>query len=145
MLTDVKNPELYSEWREFIESPETRAAFCYLVGIAACSKRFLCHIQWKGQVRDFRFHEISGDQPYSFITNQQWLLFYFRPPAVRSASHSVATLGPDFDTLQQNPAGEWALKLKDIADVQRLSRPLRRHSTLNYLSPVNHEKLAVSG
>jgi putative transposase len=34
----------------------------------------------------------------------------------------------------------------DVFDyIERFYNPLRRHSTLNYLSPVNYEKLAVSG
>ena len=67
---------LYPEWSRSIESDPVRAAFFHLVGIAASSKRFMCHAQWKGEIRDFRFIDIaSGEQPHSFITNQQWLLF----------------------------------------------------------------------
>jgi putative transposase len=34
----------------------------------------------------------------------------------------------------------------DIFDyIERFYNPLRRHSTLDYLSPVNYEKLAASG
>jgi hypothetical protein len=121
MLADARNTELYSEWFSFIEAPEVRAAFCYLVGLAASSRRYRCHIQWKGAVRDFRFHDASGEQSFSFISNQQWLLFYFRPSAIRSKTYSRTRLADDFDSLQENTAGEWTLKLKSIADVRRLS------------------------
>ncbi len=120
MLTDTKNGELYAEWLDFIGAPETSAAFCYLIGIAACSKRYKCHIQWKGEIRDFRFLDVSGEQPYSFITNQRWLLFYFRPPAVRSNIHSRDRLAQTFESFEENPAGEWTVKLRTIADVDRL-------------------------
>ena len=125
MLTDAKNAQLYAEWEQFIEAPEARAAFRYLVGLAACSKRFNCHIQWKGEVRDFRFHDTSGEQPHSFITNQRWLLFYFRPPAVRSGAYSRELLAQDFETFEENPAGEWTLKLRSIPDVERLSKHIQ--------------------
>jgi hypothetical protein len=129
VLTDAKNSELYADWLNFIEVPETRAAFCYIVGIAASSKRYSCHIQWKGQVRDFRFHDVSGEQPHAFITNQRWLLFYFRPPAVRSNTYSRDRLAKDFDRFWETPKGEWTVKLRDIADVERLSKHIQWSAT----------------
>jgi hypothetical protein len=112
---------LYPEWSRAIESDSTRAAFHYLVGIAASSRRFHCHAQWKGEVRDFRFIDpTSREQPYSFITNQQWLLFYFRSPAIRSNQYSRDSISKAFDTFHENPAGEWTLKLAAVPDVQRL-------------------------
>jgi hypothetical protein len=114
--------ELYPEWSRAIESDSARAAFHYLVGIAASSRRFVCHAQWKGEVRDFRFIEVaSGEQPHSFITNQQWLLFYFRPPAVRSSAHSRDKVAKSFDSFRENPAGEWTVRLASVSDVQVLS------------------------
>jgi hypothetical protein len=105
----------------FIEVPETHAAFCYIIGIAACSKRYQCDIQWKGKVRDFRFFDASGEQPYSFITNQRWLLFYFRLPAVRSNVNLRDRLGEAFDSFEENSAGGWTVKLSTVADVDRLT------------------------
>lgn len=121
MLTGTRNPELYREWERFIEARETRAAFRYLVGIAACSAKYHCHIQWKGKVRDFRFHDRDGKQPFAFITNQRWLLFYVRLPAVRGTSTStLKELKRAFDDAKLNAAGEWTIKLKSISDVDLL-------------------------
>jgi hypothetical protein len=83
----------------------------------------MCHAQWKGDVRDFRFVEIaSNEQPHSFITNQRWLLFYFRPPAIRSGRFDRSTLAAHFEGFGENPAGEWTIKLSTPADVQKLAR-----------------------
>jgi hypothetical protein len=125
VLTNARNAALYVNWVDFIESPQAREAFQYLVGIAATSTRFQCHIQWKGEVRDFRFHDDSGEQPLSFITNQQWLLFYFRPPAVRSGEYSRESIARDFDSFKVNTKGEWMVKLRSIDDVKRLSAHVR--------------------
>ena len=123
MLKDASNPDLYTQWLESIEARETRATFCYLLGIAASSDRFICHAQWKGPVRDFRFIDVaSAEQPYSFITNQRWLLFYFRPPALRLNAVSRDALVLDFDSFHENPAGEWTVKLMSISDVDRLGK-----------------------
>jgi hypothetical protein len=125
VLIDVKNPKLYSEWLEYIQDADVKAAFLYLIGLAACSRRFRCNIQWKGEVRDFRFHECSGEQPYSFITNQRWLLFYFRASAVRSDHKLRQTLSKVFDSFEENSAGEWTIKLRSISDVGKLTRRVR--------------------
>ena len=122
MLTDVKNSALYIEWLNYIEDSKVRAAFRYIVGLAACSNRFQCHIQWKGEVRDFRFHDDSGDQPHSFITNLRWLLFYFRPPAIRASRHARDSLQKAFDSFEETPAGEWTVKLRCISDVDKLTK-----------------------
>lgn len=122
MLTDVKNAELYRDWHDFLEEPAARQAFLYLIGIAACSSRYSCHIQWKGEVRDFRFHDMGGEQPFAFITNKRWLLFYFRLPAVRSSTIDRAMLAADFDSFNENAAGEWTVKLRCVGDVDRLLR-----------------------
>lgn len=123
MLLATQDFALYPEWSCAIESDEARAAFHYLIGVAASSRRYICHAQWKGEVRDFRFIEqSSGEQPHSFITNRRWLLFYFRPPAVRSAQYCRDTIVQTFETFRENPAGEWTLKLSGVADVQRLCK-----------------------
>jgi len=120
MLTDTKNAELYAEWLKTILDPQAKAAFQYIVGVAAGLEAYECHIQWKGEVRDFRFHDIGGEQPYSFITNNRWLLFYFRPPAVRSGRFSSKELMNFFDSFGENSAGEWTVRLRSIPDVERL-------------------------
>ena len=42
----------------------------------------------RGRSRDFRFIDTNGEQPFSFITNKSSLLFYFRPPSVRSGAYA---------------------------------------------------------
>lgn len=121
MIAEDQNLRLLPEWLSSIESNEARAAFCLLIGIAACSDRYICKAQWKGEIRDFRFLEIaSGKQPYSFIANQRWLLFYFRHPALRSGTISREDLLNRFDSLRENASGELTVKLSTISDIQRL-------------------------
>ena len=121
MLSPNQDTQLFLQWSQFIEHDETRAAFHYLVGIGACLENHNCHVRWKGQVRDFRFYDTVGEQPFSFITNKRWLLFYFRPPAVRSQAYSKDELSDLFDSFSENTAGEWTIKIRSIADVDRIA------------------------
>jgi len=125
VLADAKNQGLYSEWIDYIEDPGTKQAFRYIVGVAAASKEFVCHPQMKGvngPIKDFRFIDARGEQPFAFITNKRWLLFYFRPPAIRTKRYSRDSLINDFPSFVENPAGEWTVKLTCINDVVLLCK-----------------------
>ena len=120
MLSAARNTELYPEWLQHIESEETKDAFRYLVGLAAGLTSLTCHPQFKGDVRDFRFLNARDEQPFSFIPNKSWLLFYFRAPAVRSGMYSLGVLRAALESASENNSGEWSVRLRSIADVQRL-------------------------
>ncbi len=123
----MTNAALCAEWADYIEAPQAREAFQLLVGIAATSRQYQCSCQRKGPkgpVRDVRFRR-NGETPYAFIINREWLLFYFRAPAVRSNSHSKTSLARDFgEEFKSDPNGgnEWTVKLHSIDDVQRLMK-----------------------
>ena len=122
MISGAENSTLYGEWSQAIADPDVRDAFRYLVGLCAEQVRFTCHPQWKGDVRDFRFIDDGNEQPFSFIVNRSWLLFYLRPPAIRRKLVSRASLAANFDSLNENKAGEFTVKIRSIADAQRLWR-----------------------
>jgi hypothetical protein len=112
---------LIANWCEFIVDENVLSAFLYLVGLSASIDEYTCQIQWKGKVRDFRYLTGDRQQPFSFITNTRWLLFYFRVPAIRSGKYSSAELSDLFASFHENRAGEWTIKLETIADVKRLA------------------------
>jgi hypothetical protein len=124
VLEESTNAELYPDYLGYIESEKTRDAFRYVVGFAAGLKRFNARLQFNGEVRDFRFMDEHGEQPFSFITNQRWLLFYFRPPAIRSGRYSFQALKQVVDSAGENPAGEWTVKVRSLDDALRLVRLL---------------------
>ena len=120
MIAGAENSTLYIEWSQAIADPDVRNAFRYLVGLCAENTRYTCHPQWKGEVRDFRFIDEGNEQPFSFIVNRNWLLFYFRSPAIRRKLVARASLAANFDSLNENTAGEFTVKLRSISDIQRL-------------------------
>jgi hypothetical protein len=131
MLDTTRNPELFAQWLGFIAEDDVKDAFLHLLGLATASTRFTCHIQWKGDVRDFRFHDVgSQEQLHSFITNQRWLLFYFRPQAVRSGRYDRAALAADFESFTENAKGEWHIEIRSVADIHVLSRHIQWHTSV---------------
>lgn len=123
MLSLDHDPSRYPEWLDRIESSGTKEAFRYLIGAAACLRNLWCHAQLKGgegPVHDFRF--IEGDsQPFSFITNRRMgLLFYFRLPAVRSGRYNFEALRNEFGSVEQNPRGEWTVRINTVDEARRL-------------------------
>jgi hypothetical protein len=64
---------------------------------------------------------LFGDEtPFAFIPNREWVLFYFRLPAVRSGQYDLDVVKSTFDGVRVNGTGEWTVKLRSIADVRRL-------------------------
>lgn len=120
MIADAVAPDLYVEYLAKIGSEETRDAFFYIVGRASCLTELRCYPKNHGVVPAFRFFAWSEDQPFAFIPNNNWLLFYFRAPAVRSKRYSLSELRSIFESTEENSSGEWTVKLRNIEDVRRL-------------------------
>lgn len=120
MLEGSLWPELYCEWLEHISDPEARNAYLYLLGLAACSREYVCFPKQKGVVRDFRYVDSAKRQHFAFIPNAGWLLFYFRLPAIRTGRYSITELQAAFGSVGTNKAGEWTVKIANIADADRL-------------------------
>ncbi len=128
----VKGENYIPAWRKFIENDAVRDAFDYLVDSAEESQIYYCELHETSK-KDFRFydkpaHASERQQPLSFIVNKAtiigpWILFYFRPPAIRSGKYSEASLKKDFGEKFSRPkkrngdwTGEWTIKLHDKND-----------------------------
>lgn len=127
MLADSFNSELYHDWLGYIVDAEAKDAFVYITGYAACLSQYKCHPQFKGKngpLRDFRFFNTQNEQPFSFIVNQKWLLFYFRPPSALSRQYSFDLVKEALPSASINNSGEWTIKIKNIRDVKTLTNIL---------------------
>lgn len=128
MLADAFNSELYFDWLRHIVDVEAKDAFVYIIGYAACLSEYQCHPQFKGKngpLRDFRFFNMQNEQPFSFIVNQKWLLFYFRLPSVLSKRYSFDIIKGAFPSASINNAREWTIKIRTIGDAIILTKILR--------------------
>ena len=120
MLANSLNPSLYNEWLEHVKAPDVKDAFVFLVGSAATMMELTCHAQFKGVIRDFRFLNTRNEQLFSFIVNRKWLLFYFRPPSVRSGRYQFHDVQSRFPDSNENRRGEWTMRLRSVEDVRKL-------------------------
>ena len=119
-IRDAYGCDLYREWCEYIRDEAVKDLYRLLVGWAASVNGYTCHPQRKGVVRDVRFVDASGEQPYAFIVNRNSVLFYFRLPAVKSGRHSLNDLKRKFPSASKNARGEWRLPLRSVGEAQRL-------------------------
>ena len=122
MIAGSTNSNLYLEWLDQVEAKGAQDAFIYMVGLAACLKDYVCYPKPHGVVNAFRFMSAANDkeQPFAFIPNNQWLLFYFRLPAVRSHRYSLENLKAIFESTNENGTGEWTVKIHNIHDAKLL-------------------------
>lgn len=119
-----KKLKLLTEWSSHAEDDSTRAALWYLAGISSGLTSLSFEVVRKGVIRDCRYLDQTGAQPFSFTTNKKWLLFYFRPPAIRSGRYSSARLADTFESFSENPSGEWTVRIRDVAEAEELARYL---------------------
>ncbi|WP_018141537.1 hypothetical protein [Thioalkalivibrio sp. ALJ7] len=125
MISEAKNADLIGKWLRHIQSEETEEAFVFLVGRSAALVGYECFPEAKGDVRDFRFYrDGTREQPFAFIVNRKWLLFYFRAPAVQGGAYGFKHLQAEFDSAAENTAGEWTVKIRSLCDAKRLWRLL---------------------
>lgn len=120
MELDSTRTDILVQHAEYIASPGTREAFAYPVGSAALSPNWIYHAQMKGDIRDFRLHDSAGSQPFSLIVNRDSLLFYFRPPAVRSGRYFLVDLERSFEEVRENNSGEWTVRITSLESARRL-------------------------
>lgn len=110
-----------------IKSPQTQEAFCLLLGYASCMSGYAVRIKPQGELMAVGIY--AGDTcPFAFTVNDQWLLFYFRRPAVLSKSYSDSELRREFDSFKAPQDDEWTVKLRSIDDVRKLIPILALHS-----------------
>lgn len=121
MLSESRNAEFYPEWLEYITEDGAKAAFVYLAGYASTLRKMNCHARFKGEIRDFQFHDASGETPFSFTINRRWLLFYFRLPSLRSGKYSRDVLEQLLPHMRETAAGEWTIRISNVDDAKRLT------------------------
>lgn len=120
MVLEAKNADLLVQHANHLTSPAAMDALSYLVGSAALHAELRCHADMKGEIRDIRFHDLTGHQPFSAIVNRQSLLFYFRLLAVRCGRYSLTDLQALFDDVGQNNSGEWTVRVSSLEDARKL-------------------------
>ena len=120
MLAETINANLYADWLAQVQTSSAKDAFVLLVGTAATLKELTCHVQHKGVIRDFRFIDKNDEQPFSFIINRKWLLFYFRGPATRSGRYTFEELRRVLPMAKINARKEWTVRLANVEETRAL-------------------------
>ena len=119
---------LFEDFRNYIRPDDVRAAYDRFLS----TPRFLLVPRWSGPTppgkaqhkRSIAFTKQGTPKQgfYAFIVNQSSLLFYIRRPALcdqwtlRRAALSERFQGG----FRENPAGEWTVKVRTVADVEFL-------------------------
>lgn len=116
------------EWSYHIPDGQVRYAFRYLVEIACSLQDFYCQIVENDAETSFCLTENStGQTPFGFSANSDWLLFTFREAAIRSTSFSLQELQSVFSSAHESNIGEWSVRMRTQEDVDSLLRFIGWH------------------
>jgi len=102
-----------------IQNDDTRAAFHHLVEQTAHHGLVLSGNT--GEVAAVRLHDEAGRYLFSWITNQNHLLFYIRKPALKVARQLAPDASADLTKVNENPKGETTVRIEGKADAQKLT------------------------
>ncbi len=104
---------------EKITSSETRSAFMYMIVNSGRLKDINTTSSSEGNKKHIDFRK--GNTIYfAFITNSEWLLFYFRKPLFNNESVTRNDIYLNFPLAELNPTDEITLKIHSLDDVKRV-------------------------
>src|SRR5260370_13130821 len=112
---------LLGEHRARLMTSSGQDTFGRMVEIAEELRDYDCKPNRQGKVRDFRYFDpATHDFPYSFIVNRHDLLFYVRRSGFKRVPGGLAALRARFDSVKENPSGEWTLRIATVEDADAL-------------------------
>ena len=121
MLQDDADAKLFVTYEGDVLDQGTKDAYAFLVGWGAASQQYACCPGSHGYIKDVRY--MVGDAWYfSFVPNQQWLLFYFRKPCLGVPKYSRANIMQHFPAAKETSGGEFTVRVASLQDALRVAR-----------------------
>lgn len=102
-----------------IESEEVADAFFYLVGHGLSLPGWRCTAVQRGFIPGFLYY-LGRQNPYSFIINENSLLFYLRKPSMKILGTRVDEVSKSFADVTANKRSEVKVRINNIAEAKRL-------------------------
>ena len=103
-----------------VQSADARAAFLYLVTDAKTRSAYSCRPGKHGVFNNFRYY-YQEKWFYSFIPNQQSLLWYFRRPLLNNYTVDIVSLQSQFGEVRVNGGNEITVRLNNFEDAARIT------------------------
>lgn len=114
---------LLVEHHSKIESEEVADAFFYLVGHGLSLPGWRCTAVQKGFIPGFLYY-LDRQNPYSFIINENSLLFYLRKPGMKILGIRVDEISKSFSDVTANKRSEVKVRINNIVEAKRLVKLL---------------------
>jgi hypothetical protein len=111
--------ELQNDYRAFIQSADTLAAFDYLIDHKSRLSEYQCCLKGQGFLRTLRYKN-GTSWPFGFIVNRTSILFYFRKAGLSNPAASYDSLSKQFDVTLNN-RNEIKVRLQNETDAKRLA------------------------
>jgi HNH endonuclease len=109
----------YSQYLDYVESPEARAAFRLLVDSALRSTRFSPRPAPHGYMKNVTLFE-GEKKPYSITFAKKWISFYIRNPGQTHPGLTLANLQEWFADATHGQAPEFKIKISTVEEARRI-------------------------
>ncbi len=117
--------ELLAEYRAYLRAEDARQAFDALIAYGERLQRYDLAPLRHGESRVLAFDDVvSGERPFCCAINQGDLLFIVRKSGQSRVAGGLRSLKEQFGWAHDNPAGEWAVRLRTGEEARQLGRLL---------------------
>jgi hypothetical protein len=119
------NDTILAGHRDNLRDDSGKEAFDALVRVAIDSPHYAVAPAWRGEIRDFRYFDAAAEeQPFAFIINRGYLLFYVRSTGLKRVPGGFGALATQFASIKENSRGEWTVRIASMDDADRLNELL---------------------
>ena len=112
MLKPDTKEDMIAEYRDVVADDDAKRAFDVLVEWARSSRHLECFPKQQGFLRSFRYFRGTAWE-FAFIPNAQWVLFYFRKPALRRGKFTRSEILRRFPDAKELKGGALSLRIRD--------------------------------
>lgn len=112
MLKPGTDQSLIFEYRDVVADDSAKRAFDVLLEWARSSRRLECFPKKQGYIRSFRYFRGAAWE-FAFIPNAQWVLFYFRKPALKHGKITTNEILRRFPDAKELKGGDISLRISD--------------------------------
>jgi hypothetical protein len=133
--SDTWNDTILAGHREYLRDIPRKEAFDALVRAAIDSPHYAVGPAWHGEIRDFRYFDAAAEeQPFAFIVNRGYLLFYVRSTGLKRVPGGFEALASQFASAKATSRGEWTVRIASKEDAERLNSFLFLRALLRRLA-----------
>ena len=129
----------YEEFMEYIQSPDVRTAFAYLIEMTSELPDYHCAPSPHGFIKRNIWYRKNQAGLFAFTVARRHLLFYFRNPRFTHPELDLYTLKTEFPAAEEKSNGEFKMHIRTLDDAKRIMKVAFHIQSVQSIDEINAE------